>query len=428
MSGPRVLIVGCGIAGPVLALLLQKKGYTPIVLEKVKELGDVGGSLMMMPNGYISVPITLFHIQQANIYSLKVLSLLSLGGIITHPVLSFCDQNSTGEILGVSDLPAGFQIRYGAPVCGVKRATLNLALKAALHEAGIPLYEGWQLESLNENTNGVVATAVDGRTESANFLVGCDGIKSAVRSVILAQHRVDENRPTFTGLTQAGGISPTPPAWREVPMKLNVYGDGVHLIAYPISATQTSWAITRREHDEVPETWQDLSDEGLEKVRAEMLHLIEGWGDDIGELVGRVGNIIKFGLYDRPGLESKFWHSTGGTCVLVGDAAHPTSPHLGQGANQALEDCYHLCRLLPDVHKGVEVERTVLKGVFESFASIRQPRTAALVVGARKQGEERVVCGVVQGRERDQRVRVALGDTRAVKEGLDGLLKEPFEL
>jgi salicylate hydroxylase len=56
MSEVTVLIIGCGIAGPVLAILLQRKGYRPIVFEKVSRLGDVGGLLMLMPNGYI-VPI-----------------------------------------------------------------------------------------------------------------------------------------------------------------------------------------------------------------------------------------------------------------------------------------------------------------------------------------------------------------------------------
>ena len=45
------LIIGCGVAGPVLAILLKRKGYTPIVFEKVKELGDAGASLTLMPNG-----------------------------------------------------------------------------------------------------------------------------------------------------------------------------------------------------------------------------------------------------------------------------------------------------------------------------------------------------------------------------------------
>jgi len=52
MTSQTVLVIGSGVAGPILALLLKKKGYLPIVLEKVT-LGDAGGSLMMMPNGYV---------------------------------------------------------------------------------------------------------------------------------------------------------------------------------------------------------------------------------------------------------------------------------------------------------------------------------------------------------------------------------------
>lgn len=51
MSSPTVLIIGCGIAGPVLAILLKRKGYNPIVFEKVQALGDAGASLMIQPNG-----------------------------------------------------------------------------------------------------------------------------------------------------------------------------------------------------------------------------------------------------------------------------------------------------------------------------------------------------------------------------------------
>ena len=51
MPSPRILIVGCGIAGPVLGNFFKRKGYDPIIFEKVKELGDAGASLMLMPNG-----------------------------------------------------------------------------------------------------------------------------------------------------------------------------------------------------------------------------------------------------------------------------------------------------------------------------------------------------------------------------------------
>ena len=53
MQPPTVLIIGCGVAGPAVAVLLKRKGFRPVIYEKVREYGDVGGSLTMMPNGYV---------------------------------------------------------------------------------------------------------------------------------------------------------------------------------------------------------------------------------------------------------------------------------------------------------------------------------------------------------------------------------------
>lgn len=82
--------------------------------------------------------------------------------------------------------------------------------------------------------------------------------------------------------------------------------------------------------------------------------------------------------------------------MLAGDAAHPTSPHLGQGANQALEDCYHLSQALPDLTPRKEEGKLLddddnLEQIFAAYAEKRQPRTAALVRGARAAGQKRVV-------------------------------------
>lgn len=99
----------------------------------------------------------------------------------------------------------------------------------------------------------------------------------------------------------------------------------------------TSWAITQKSPIETQETWKSFSTVETIVYRDQLLSEFKNWSTPVPELIEGADKLLKFGLYDRPQLEPEHWHSKGaGRCVLIGDAAHPTSPHLGQGANQAL--------------------------------------------------------------------------------------------
>jgi salicylate hydroxylase len=102
----------------------------------------------------------------------------------------------------VTYFPSEAIAKYGQPACGVKRTTLNLALKQALAGAGILVHEGWKLKDIVETAIGVEAISEDGRIEKASFLVGCDGIKAVSRTLILAKHGIHEEPASYTGLTQ----------------------------------------------------------------------------------------------------------------------------------------------------------------------------------------------------------------------------------
>jgi salicylate hydroxylase len=227
---------------------------------------------------------------------------------------------------------------------------------------------------------------------------------------------------------QVAGISRTPHAvlgkkgvWR------NFYGPGRHFITFPsyrVEEGTTGWAITSRSETKDVETWQSMDADQLKDFKRRLKAEFEGWCEGVSELVDAAEKVIKYGLYDREALDPENWVSRGGRCVLVGDAAHPTSPHLGQGANQALEDCWWLSELLPNVCDGVDADE--LKRAFKEFAEKRQPRTAALVKGARMQGEMRVAGGGEEGRTRDERLRDGWRDLDAVKAKWDGLLRGPF--
>jgi salicylate hydroxylase len=184
---PTALIIGSGIAGPVLAVLLKRRGYNPIVFEKVRALGDAGASLMLTPNG------------------LKVLDLVGLADDLESnaaPLEGFLDCSGDAEQLGFSDLPKTFKHRYGHPAMGVKRTELNLKLKTILGDLYIDLREGWELQDFEERSDSVTAHFKNGRSETGAFLIGCDGIKSASRRILLAKKGAIEGRPSFTGLTQ----------------------------------------------------------------------------------------------------------------------------------------------------------------------------------------------------------------------------------
>ncbi|KAK9796550.1 hypothetical protein AB5N19_03632 [Seiridium cardinale] len=411
----NVLIIGCGIAGPVLALLLKAKGFNPIVFEKVRRLGDVGASLMLMPNG------------------MKVLDLVGVAADIyasSFPLEAYEDFDYSGELLGSSALPAGFERRYGQRATGVKRTALNITLANRLKDSGIELRQGWELSGIQEDASSITASFTNGEKVQGSFLVGCDGIKGSSRSCLLALKDRDDTKPTFTGLSQTSGLSRVPGPL-EVSSMRNWYGEGVHVIAYPVSREFISWAVTLPQTDESPESWRLYKDDAMQKLKDGLSRdVLGGFEPGVVQMVLCAERLLKFGLFDRRTLEAEEWYSA--RCVLVGDAAHPTSPHLGQGANQALEDCYHLSKSLPDSDRwslATDPPLRNLESIFEEYARKRQPRASALVKGARAAGEKRVVTtGRRDCEARDKKVAAEWQDTEGISAKFDNLCKEPFTL
>ncbi|RVX67761.1 hypothetical protein B0A52_07884 [Exophiala mesophila] len=414
-----VLIIGCGIAGPVLANFLQRKGYNPIVFEKVHQLGDVGASLLLMPNG------------------IKVLSLVGVTSDLEKDsidLFGFLELSSDGEELGFSTLPTTFREKYGEASLGVKRTDINLKLKDMIIKQGIDVREGWELEDIQENESSVTAFFKDKGPVTGSFLIGCDGIKAASRRLLLAQKGLTEGLPDFLGMTQTAGLSSTPEALKKIPAKTNWYGEGVHVISYPVSADVMSFAVTLPEASGQEADWGLVSEQEMSQRKEKLLSQLSLWKDQTPrQLVEGAFRMIKFGLFDREDLGAEHWHSQ--RCVLVGDAAHPTSPHLGQGANQALEDCFHLSHALPylDPHSdsyqsNVQKLESSLVDIFRAYAEKRQPRTSALVKGARAQGKQRVITtGPEDCKRRNQQLAKACSDEAALAATYDALLREPFQ-
>ncbi|KAG0706056.1 hypothetical protein DFH29DRAFT_872555 [Suillus ampliporus] len=402
MANIRVIVVGAGIAGPVLATFLKTRGYDPIVYERLPSAGEGGLSLMLQPNG------------------LRVLSLIpglleQIPGHSPDRMIHCSALDGKEDILVDNDVsPDTMRELFGFPLMGVQRAELQRLLIDTAEKHGIEIKWGHQAIEFEQTEDAVEVTFANGAKDTASFVVGCDGLHSNTRIALFGKEKAD-----FTGLAQFGGLSLTPPALQGKSALVNIYGNGRHMIAYPVGEGKHAWAITTREA-EVKEDWKTQKAEQQDEIRRGPLST---WGFGAGELVKTGQKIVKYGLYDRPELKSWFK----GRIVLLGDAAHPTSPHLGQGANQAFEDIYHLMRLLKKYNPSAGQPSTeLLSHVFRDYQDLRLPRTSELVRGARKQGEARVVEGIDACRARDEGIRAGF-NSDAAKRAQYELLSGPFK-
>ena len=148
-------------------------------------------------------------------------------------------------------------------------------------------------------------------------------------------------------------------------------GDGKHFIAYPVrSGRLLNYVGFVPTKDETIESWSAAGDV------EELVASFNGWDSRIGRLLGAVESCYWWGLYDRSPLSS--W--TSGRLVLLGDAAHAMLPHLGQGANQAIEDGVALAVLL----EGRDSDE--VPDILPRYERFRRSRTDGIQAEARKTG------------------------------------------
>jgi salicylate hydroxylase len=255
---------------------------------------------------------------------------------------------------------------YGpdAPQMGVHRADLIAVLAAALPAEAV--HTGRRCTGFIQHDGSAAVMFDAGEVIEADAVIAADGIHS-----VLQQYVAERAEPVFSGtVAYRGLVSATRlPDW---PQCLVVWGgNGKHLLAFPVRAGQQINFVGFVPADmQMRESWSAPGDPAT--LGAEFA----GWNPQASRLVDQVDATFKWGLYDRNPLTR--W--TNGRLTLLGDAAHSMLPHMGQGANQAIEDAMALATLLQNA------SAADVPAVLVQYQELRRDRTARIQQLSRSNG------------------------------------------
>jgi 2-polyprenyl-6-methoxyphenol hydroxylase-like FAD-dependent oxidoreductase len=349
MAGqPSTAIVGGGIGGLFAANALIAHGLAVSVYEQAPALGEVGAGVFLTPN------------------SVRQLERVGLGPAI--------------EKWGVR---VGIGSRYfrhdGTPIApvqvtdssgwnatfGMHRADL-VALFADALPAGV-VHTGHRCTAFEQDGDAARLSFSNGRTVAADVVIAADGIHSELRPYVFPP-----SRPAFSGSVAYRGVLAHEhiPDW-PTDAWLMWLGKGKHFLTFPVRARQLiNYVGFVPADEEMKESWSAPGDPDV--LRREFA----GWDPRIERLLQKVQMTFRWALYDREPLPG--W--TKGRLTLLGDAAHPMLPHLGQGANQSIEDGMALATILQ------HADRTTAPAALVAYERLRRERVAQVQRGARENG------------------------------------------
>jgi salicylate hydroxylase len=334
MDRLRVIVIGGGIGGLTAALALQRAGMAVQVFEKARELTEVGAGVTITPNG----SRVLDHLLGAD--TMATVAWRPRGGAIKH--------YRTGEVLVATNTGQRIEAEYGAAYAQAHRADLHGALAAAVRATDPDaIHLGCSFSGLTEDGDGITARFADGRSATGDILVGADGIRSTVRTTLWGDDTVN-----FTGYIAWRGLVPLAdlPSGLVEPDSAAFAGPGRTFTRYRVrQGTLVNYVAFSRRDEWAEEGWSVPAD--VAEVQAEFADFCPEVQAVLAATPG--ATCFRWGLFDRDPLPR--W--TRGRATLLGDAAHPMTPFLAQGAVMAIEDGLVLARALAaarDWREGLE--------------------------------------------------------------------------
>lgn len=336
----RVLIAGSGPGGLTAALALQQAGFEVELFERASS--PVGGSAFTLwPN------------------ALQALDRLGLGEdlrAITKPFEGIAMFERGGKML-FSVSGDWMKERFGHSGLAIERAQF---LRIVINKLGAQrIHFGKTCIGFKQDASTVTALLTDGETAQGAALIGADGLHSAVRIALFGSFE-----PRFAGYRVLRGVCEFP---LPNTLALTSLGCGLQFGLFPMAQQRVYWFASSGAHGTASRNGQP----------GEMLSQFEPWHAPVRELIDRTpcSGILQNDIFDTDPLPS--WSK--GRVTLLGDAAHPATPDLGQGLCQAIEDAVVLAERLTRIRD--------IPAALIAYEEHRKPRTRSITLQSRKIGK-----------------------------------------
>jgi salicylate hydroxylase len=365
----RVVVIGGGIGGLTAARALLRRGLDVRVYESSPELKEIGAGVALGPNA---------------MKALRSLDLEEPVRAIGYHAAAQLLRTWKGRMISKTDATLAAQ-RFGANGCTIHRADLLDVLAQSVPADVVTLSA--RCESVATDAVGAAARFTDGTEIEADVVIGADGIHSAVRSSLFGP-----DAPQFTGRICYRSVIPV----AELPArKLEPY-EGLWLGPH---GTLVVYGVRRGELVNIVAHYEDATYQHeswiAECDRAEIQQRYRRWHASLQEIFAAGDIWYKWALYDRDPIPA--W--TKGRTTILGDAAHPMLPYLGQGAGQAIEDgcvlAAALARLGDDPSAALQL-----------YERSRRPRASRVVLTSRSRGDDNHLVSPVAALKRDVTIAV----------------------
>ena len=346
--GPSVVIIGGGIGGLFAANALIAQGLRVSVYEQASALGEVGAGVFVTPNA-------VRHLERVGLGP----AVEKWGARVGTGSSYFRHDGTPIAPVQVSDA-SGWNAAFG-----MHRADFVDFLAANL-PAGI-VHTGHRAIGFEQDGDVARVRFANGASVEADVVVAADGIHSELRP-----HVFPPSKPVFHGTISYRGLVARErlPDWPMDRWQMWA-GPSRHFLVFPVRhGTMVNYVGFVPTDEEMKESWSAPGDPAV--LRREF----EGWDPRIGSVLQQVDKTFRWALYDREPLPT--W--TQGRLTLLGDAAHPMLPHLGQGANQSIEDGMALATIL------AQADASAVPASLLAYERLRRERVAEVQRGARQNG------------------------------------------